>query len=627
MSNRKTFFSLFLLLVLSFLLTTIYFRPADIFSNSPIYTDDYAMHFSNCLAAKKFWKEDFQCWGYDPFLLAGFPRCVLANADNKAWEVFFILLSPVLGEGRAFKFFVVLFLTAYPLLIYRAARNFRLSQTKSVLAVILGMLFFYLSLPKELVRWGMVSYVVACYFSLYVFSRLYLLLEQFRLSRYIILTILASVLFMVHVLSPIHIFLPAFILYLCFFKKLTRVQHIMLFCMMVFILAVNSFWLKPIFDFLHYKTTRPENYEFTLQIKNISEFLKVYLLQKRSVVYTGPALNNTFFEGLLLVLGVAGLFQWYKNRQFALFFPFSVGVLFIAVITYLGSHTIFFAQFQPQRFSVPMNLLLLFPASAGLLPIVKVLFYKRSYVERMFVAFLLFVVFYQPIVRTFGMLYKTRPFLLSCTVPSELEEMLAFLDKNTTQEGRILIEDSEATHEEPEAYYGAHYPGLFPEYVKREYLCGPRPMYPVKHSYASFTEGLLFEKKLLDYSLFEMQEMFKTYNAKWIVCWLQESKDFLAEFPEYVEKLATIDKFTIYEVKRKASFFLKGTGRVKADYNRIELNGLIAEDGEVIIAYHWMETLRAAPDVKLERFMVGGDPVGLIKILNPPSSLVIRNVY
>jgi hypothetical protein len=152
-------------------------------------------------------------------------------------------------------------------------------------------------------------------------------------------------------------------------------------------------------------------------------------------------------------------------------------------------------------------------------------------------------------------------------------------------------------------------------------------MYPVKHSYASFTEGLLFEKELQDYSLPEMQEMFEIYNVKWIVCWLQESKDFLAGFSEYVEKLATIDKFTIYEVKRKTSFFLKGTGKVKADYNRIELDDLIAEDGEVVIAYHWMETFRAVPDVKLERFMVGGDPVGLIKISNPPSSLVISNVY
>ena len=249
MSNQKTSFFLFLLLALSLLLTTVFFRPADIFSNSPIYTDDYSMHYSNCLAAKRFWKEAFQCWGYDPYLLAGFPRCALVNADNKAWEIFFVLLSPVLGAGRAFKLFVVLFLAAYPLLIYRSARNFRLSQQNSVLAVMLSILFFYLSFPKDFIYWGMVAYIIACFFSLYVFSRLYLLFEQFKFSRYILLTICASILFMVHILSPVHIFLPAFVLYLCFFKKITRIQHIMLFGMVIIILAVNSFWLKPIADF------------------------------------------------------------------------------------------------------------------------------------------------------------------------------------------------------------------------------------------------------------------------------------------------------------------------------------------------------------------------------------------
>ena len=57
---------------------------------------------------------------------------------------------------------------------------------------------------------------------------------------------------------------------------------------------------------------------------------------------------------------------------------------------------------------------------------------------------------------------------------------------------------AEETHTlSSEEFYGGHYPGLFPEYVKREFLCGPRPLYPVKHSYASFTQGVLFEKNLL----------------------------------------------------------------------------------------------------------------------------------
>jgi len=627
MSNQKSAFLLILLLAISLILTTVFFRPVDIVSNSPIYSDDYSMHYSNCLAAKRFWKQSLRCWGYDPFFLAGFPRCALVNADNKAWELFFVVLSPVIGEGRAFKLFVILFLSFYPLFLYRSARNFGLLPQNGVLAAALGMLFFYLSFPKDFVFWGMVAYVAACFFSLYVFSHLYLLLARFTWRRYILVTLLASLLFMVHILSPLHIFLPAVVLYFCFCKKITRFQHLMLFIMIGSILVVNSFWLKPIADFFHYKTTRPENYEFAMQIKNISEFVKVYLLQKRSLLYSVPVLNNTFFEAVLLVLGGAGLFHWFKNRRFALFFPFTAGVVFVAVITYLGSRTPFFAQFQPQRFAVPMNVLLFLPASVGLVPIVQFLFHGRRPIELLFIVLLLFVVLYQPVVRPFGIFYKYRLYRLSCKTPPPLVALMDFLERNTTRAGRILIEDSEASQEEPEAYYGGHYPGLFPEHVKREYLCGPRPMYPIKHSYASFVKGLLFEKKLQDYSLVELKKMFEIYNVKWIVCWLPESKDFFDKFPEYVSEIATFDKFSVYEVKRKTSFFLKGGGRVRADYNRIALEDLVAEDGSVVIAYHWLETLRADPEIPLERYMAGGDPVGFIKISNPPSSLTIFNSY
>ena len=76
-----------LLLLLSAYLITIFLKPVDIFSSSPIYTDDYAMHFSQCLSARRFLSSSGRNWGYDPFFLAGFPRGALVNADNKAWEL------------------------------------------------------------------------------------------------------------------------------------------------------------------------------------------------------------------------------------------------------------------------------------------------------------------------------------------------------------------------------------------------------------------------------------------------------------------------------------------------------------------------------------------------------------
>ena len=121
--------------------------------------------------------------------------------------------------------------------------------------------------------------------------------------------------------------------------------------------------------------------------------------------------------------------------------------------------------------------------------------------------------------------------------------------------------------------------------------------------------------------------MFDTYNVRWIVCWYEESKKFFERFPDYIIKIADIDKFIIYEVKRRPSFFIKGQGTVHSDYNRLELKNIVPEDNEIIISYHWMKNFKSIPPAQVERVFIAGDPVGFIKIKNPQTSLVIENSY
>ena len=92
MSNKTTFIILALIFLMSAYSITLFLAPGDIFSPAPIYTDDYAMHFSQCISTKRFLSSSGKCWGYDPFFLAGYPRGALVNADNKAWEMLFFIL-------------------------------------------------------------------------------------------------------------------------------------------------------------------------------------------------------------------------------------------------------------------------------------------------------------------------------------------------------------------------------------------------------------------------------------------------------------------------------------------------------------------------------------------------------
>ena len=625
MTKKTTLLLLVIIFLVSAYSTTLFLKPGDIFSNSPIYTDDYAMHFSQCISTKRFLSSDGKCWGYDPFFLAGLPRGALVNADNKAWELLFFALSP-LSEGVAFKAYLILFLLLYPFLLYAAARNFNLSRGVSVIASVLAVLFFHLSISIEFVSWGMLSFVFVCHLSIYLFSLFYKLFESFTWKGYVTLLMVSSLTLMMHILAPAVLFVPLFILYICNMRKLSFSRHLALGFMAVIILLINSYWLIPVVQFFQDKTTRPENYNFALQIDNLFEPINVYLKQTQSLLYRKtPQLNNTFVEALLLLFGIGGFYYMWKARSAKLMLSILGGTVFLFFVAYYGSHTDFFPQLQPQRFTIPLNIFLIIPASMCMFLVLQTLFKGKTAPAACFIASIIFLLLVGPVIKPIKTIYNYNLYRLSCKFPTPLKELMDWLAANTDRGGRVLVEDSE--YDSGHQFYGAHFPALFPEVVKREYLCGPRPMYPVKHSYASFTSGVLFERKITDYSLEELEQMFDLYNVKWIVCWSDTSKDFFDQYPDYLTSKGKIDRFTTYTVNRTPSFFLKGEGKVTSDYNRLELSQIGAEDNEIIISYHWMDQLRTEPERRMERVFIGGDPIGFIRILDPPGTLVIYNTY
>ena len=547
------------------------------------------------------------------------------NADNKAWELLFSALSP-LSEGLAFKAYLILFFLTYPLFLYGAARNFNLSRGVSVISSALAVFFFHLSIAIDLVSWGMLSYVFVCYLSVYLFSLFFKLFEHFTWKRYCVVVVFSSLTFMMHILSPAALVVPLLILYAGSFRTLSVIQHMALVVMAVIILLVNSFWLIPIAQFFQDKTIRPENYTFTLQITNPLEPFNVYVRQTQSILYRKiPQLNNTFIETMLLLFGIGGFYYMWKARSKKLMFSLLGGTVFLFVIAYYGSHTGFFPQLQPQRFTIPLNIFLIIPASICILLVYQFLLAGKSKPAIYFCVVLTLALLVGPVAKPLKAIYNYNLYRLNCDFPKPLTELLDWLEHNTSREGRILIEDSES--DTGHQFYGAHFPALFPEYVKREFLCGPRPLYPIKHSYASFTSGVLFERNITDYTLEELKEMFDLYNVQWIVAWSQESLDFFNRYPGYLVSVTKIDHFTVYQVQRTPSFFLKGEGRVQSDYNRLELSQITPQGSEIVLSYHWMQGLKTEPPRTLERVFLGGDPIGFIRILDPPNKLVIYNAY
>ena len=82
----------------------------------------------------------------------------------------------------------------------------------------------------------------------------------------------------------------------------------------------------------------------------------------------------------------------------------------------------------------------------------------------------------------------------------------------------------------------------------------------------------------------------------------------------------------IYRTRSEPSYFARGQGRiVRQDLNLVEVADAQGED--IIVRFHWMETLRCRPDCALERSAVRGDRVGFIRVQKPPLRFQIYNSY
>lgn len=131
------------------------------------------------------------------------------------------------------------------------------------------------------------------------------------------------------------------------------------------------------------------------------------------------------------------------------------------------------------------------------------------------------VLAYSSVLRPFSIISRFDFSMLRCSISPPITELVDCLYEHTVREGWILIEDSEAINLqavfEREVFYGTHLPGLFSAFVRREYLCDLRTMYPIKHSFASFPRGVLFDRPVGDCALNELQAAFDLFNVCWFL--------------------------------------------------------------------------------------------------------------
>lgn len=338
-----------------------------------------------------------------------------------------------------------------------------------------------------------------------------------------------------------------------------------------------------------------------------------------------PFLKSGLVDVMLMGLGILGLVRWKKEGDAFKAFLFVASIIFFFLLAYYGSFLNFTSNLMPLRFVIVMNIFLTIPASRGIAELYRLFLIdkdlKTTCISLAAVLYLTGTLLSNP----YYHLFVKKDFRLITSIPQPIEELIQWTMDNTSTEGRILIESSdfETSHQ----YYGTHLPYVMPLITNREYI-GNYAYYPVcLDNFTSFTSYRLFEKPIEYYTYEKLAPYLDLYNIKWVIVWSDASKQLFQSSPAHFIFKKRVDKFFIFEANRAPSFFLKGTGEKKAELNTIELNNVKPENGEVILSYHWMKYLKTDPPRKLERTFFLDDPVGFIKIIDPPPSLIIYNRY
>ena len=605
----------------SIALALIFSPVAGIVNNQPLIDQDWGLHFHHLNSLTAFWHQDKITWGYNPFFMAGYPSNTIQDLSIKFFEFVALLLSTVaLSPIQWFKISAFLAMASVPWIMYMAADNFFfVDETRyfiSALAALLGTIYWWNSLPREMFYYGMIGFPVASYLSILGISLFYrIALSPAKFGwRHCAWLLFAAAIIALHVQSVIT-FLPPMLALLLVDKRLITGRLIALTAGTALIaFFVNAAWLIPAFHHRGDDVSAAIVEQLPLFV-GTSPF--AFLLD-----YLGPRGFWTFRISLmekglrlmLLVLGTAGTWSLIRSRQRSIGVMLATTALVLFAVTYFGAFSSIVKPWQPLRFKVPLDLIFVIAGSYYL-----TLSLGRRGSSDWFVGAIVAVGLLAVLLNVTQTESGGRLHLRSIFRP-ELTAIVDWINRETPGNARLLFEES---GDETGFVYDRTYLSSFLPYLTgRQLIGGPINLYNDRHHFAEFHSGKMFHKDPRAMSDAELRNYLRLYNIGTVVAFDPRSIQRLQAVPGLVTLEQRIGPVHLMKVNQPLSWFLSGEGNVKAGYNRLELSELKGD--ELILKYHWVESLTAEPSVHMEPIQIADDPIPFIKIIHPPSTLKLR---
>jgi len=585
-SRKKMVFAV--LLIVHILWVFHVLAPQNIFNPEPIYNVDYPFHYYNAVAAREIFHVSGRTWGYDPFLWAGYPCNVYSDVDNK-WVELLLIFAPKAIFAVMFKLIVFASFLLPPVFMYLAAGNFGLLEEESLISFALSIFtwnagrYTYLKLIN-----GMFSYILSCFICVYFLSVLYKYLKGPNLKDYFAFAATAALMPLIHILSVVVVVIPSFVAYIASFRK-KLLFHASVILAALLVVIVNFFWLYPFLRFGHYKVLL-----CTDQPSGIGRFF--------GDLFIGVEANLGI---ILLVFGAYGILLYARRRETLKAVIFISGFLWTFLLAYFGAYSNTTLETEPYRFHFMMQLFLIIPASSAMYKLIPP-FYSR--VRRNAFATALLAVFlvslFYPVVHK-----QMRRAFLHTSLPGDYYALSDYISKNTGRDSRIIILPYRMIITNDERQDESFWFWMLPALTGREIIPELTDFHPLKHL-SLFRR--MYNGGLTNKSPRELLDYLDILNVGYIVYWGEDPESYLKY--GFISRMDTVGRFNIFRVKRPHSFFLKGHGSVISGYNKLIVKG--AGKGPVVLKYHWLETLRTDPPLKISEYPFKGDEIGYIKVEN-----------
>ncbi len=600
-------------LVVQVLLVSYTFPASELLTLTALSYVDNAYHWYSLYMSKYLFAQDSSVI-YDPHFNAGIPFAFSTDPSANPAKLIYILLQNSVTEIQAWKIYVFGASIIGPVLPGLGLRILGFSGPRIAIALVLGLLVWWISWFHYFISHGMVSYVLGCFTAFFVLCLVLRYRDTPSLAAAVLVGCVGALMILIHPLTivPVFFLISAFLLF--------NPAKILSWQLMLFLagfaalsVALNMWWLvdrfSPVFD----KGLSLVSYQARVDPQSmLTDLMGVW----------GRHMHGSKVYPLLVLLSIVAVFRTEIEQRKLWVYPFILAWAGLQLYSSIGGAIPSLAILtEPNRYAPAGYLLLIMPATMAFSSVDSGLTSKLPAAQRKlsllayFMAGLIFLFCGYELFRevTYGKhgRYASAPPSVR-PLGGYSEFVLSSLGAHTSREARILFETSKGR-----VHDRGHLAGYYAYKSKREFIGGP---YTFRY-FAGFWDGYVFGRPILDIPKDEFLAYLDLYNIGWVMAHSEISKKYFESFEE-ISYLDSYKELSFYTVQRGHTFFVKGSGTVDTKTaNRIVLSDL--KGPEVVLKYHYIPGLVSSPETDIKPVYISDDPLPFIQLNNPLEDITL----